>query len=256
MGNTTAVVLLTFARPDYLKQCLGSLEKCIDKEKFDWVVFQDNLNGFPLDKPGYKKLSPLDIELNIDILNSSSINWKEKVINQNNKGINFQINQAFNLFEVYDKLFIFEDDLVVSKYYLRLLDKFSNQHPDKVASFHSLVRTDFKPQKDLHKMKKATRPRLWGFVITKEGWNKIKKVWEKRYIPEQRSPYYDVIITQAIKKFTGGKWQPLIPRAFNVGLDGILSTNKSNWSKRGLNKQATEIEYKGDEKLNSFMLLP
>jgi len=251
----TAVAIITMCRWKYLDKCLSSLENCIGAEKFDWHFFQDNLEGYPESKTPYFLSTSEDIEKNIARIKSTTLPVTNLTINSKNEGVNNQINKVFNLFNEYERLFIFEDDLVVCRNYLRLLDRCSEQYPNVTASFHTVRIKEPRIPQDLHKLEKASRPRLWGFYLTRDSWNSMKSGWKTRYDPDRRTPYYDTIVTQLIRKHTEGKYQPLVARAYNIGMNGLLTTNPSAWKSRKLDKQTYNIEYEQDDKLENFKLL-
>lgn len=250
----TAVAIISFCRPDYLDKCLSSLEKCNDVNLFDWHFFQDMLDGFPKSKVPYYGVKKSAIDKNIERIKNTTVPLTNLTINKKNEGVNHQINKIFKLFETYDKLFIFEDDLVVSNNYLRLLNRCSEEYPDIVASFHSLGKKNPNLPGDLRKLKKSIKPRLWGFYMTKNSWDKIKKGWGKKYNPNRRTPYYDTTLTQLIKQHTKGKYESVVTRAYNIGVEGILSSNKTSWKHRHLDRQNKRIHYPRDKGTKKFIL--
>lgn len=254
-----AGVITTFARPEYYKQALDSLAKCQGVyDNIDWYIFQDGLKNFPTNRVRYFKVAQKDVDKNIKVTLNHEFKFKHHYIEKVNRGINYQINRAFNLLEEgYDTLFVFEDDLVVSPYYINLLRNCSKQYPNIAVSFHSVSKAIVRqPTTKLHRLRKATAPRCWGWYLTKEVWDKIKHDWRKAYpaIVRNRTPYYDTKITQAIRKHTDGKYESVVSRAINVGVDGTLTMNKENWSKRFMNNQVTEYVYKADATLSDFKL--
>ena len=249
-----AGVITTFGKPDYLDKSLTSLENCVEQDTIDWFIFQDGLKNHPKNKVGYVNITEDDINKNFSRCILSTLNIKEVVTEEENRGINYQINQALSLFDSYDTLFMFEDDLVVSPYYILLLKKCSEQFPDLVATFHSIGIKNPNLDKHLSTLIKAKKPRMWGFYLTNFVWEKMKPDWVKRYSPQKRTPYYDVILTQLIRKHSKGKYQPLVSRAYNIGIDGILSTNEVSWKHRSLHLQHKEITFENDSKPGKFTI--
>jgi len=251
-----AGAVITFCRPDYLDQTLDSLERCLLSDKIDWFFFQDGLKGYPEYKVTYNTIKQKDIQESINRVRITTLPIKEHFINNINRGVNYQINSIFKLFNDYDKLFIFEDDMVVSKYYLRLLNVLSIEQPLIMSTFYSI---GYEPNRDrdYKVMLKATKPRSWGFCLTREAWDRINIHWNKKYknrFKKYRTPYYDTVITQYARKYLNGKYIPKISRGFYIGKDGILSYNKGNWNRRGLHKQVKEIEYDIDKNIKGFIL--
>jgi len=248
-----AGVIITFSRPNYYKQLMTSLENAYDND-FDWFVFQDSIKNSLLPKDKKRFLNKELIEENISITKNSKLNIISNNVSENNIGVNSQINKAMDLFSDYKTLLIFEDDLVVSPFYLRLLKNCSKQYPNIVTTFHSIKKDNIKIPEDLNVLRPAKLPRLWGFYLTRSAWDKFNHVWYGSYRPDLIVPYYDVIFTKAIRSYTDGKYEPVVSRAFNIGIDGILSTNKKSWSMRKLNTQTAKIKYKEDTNLSEFIL--
>ena len=246
-----AGAIITFSRPNYYKQLMTSLENAVDND-FDWFVFQDGIENAKIRDGKERFLNKELVEKNIFITKNSKLNIKEHFISKNNIKINAQINKVITLFSDYKTLFIFEDDLVVSPYYLRLLKKCSIQYPNIVASFHSIKKG--KSPEQLKFLAKADAPRLWGFYLTRNVWDKFSSLWNNFYKKGVYAPFYDVIFTKFIRDHTEGKYEPLVSRAYNIGIDGILSTNKVSWKKRCLDKQDKKIEYNEDKTLSGFIL--
>lgn len=253
--SKVGAVLFTFCRTDYLEQCLSSLENCKLANEINWHIYQDGLEGFPEQKGGYYKYSEKDLDAVEERTSRTSLPVVEFARNENNKGINYQVNRAFQLFSDYDLLFFFEDDLVVSPYYLKLLWGLAEEQPNIIASFHSIGISNSPTPKRFRTMVKAAKPRLWGFSMTHVGWSKIQPAWEAHHNKKPRNPYYDVVVTQLARKHTKGKYEPQIPRAYNVGIEGILSTHPGNWKDRKLDKQKKDIVFDGDAEIKDFILI-
>jgi len=252
-----AGAITTFARPKYYKQALDSLCKCKEVNKnIDWYIFQDGIENYPEKYVRYKTLTRKDVEKNIMVTLDSKFPYLHHFINKENKGINYQMNRVFGLFEKgYDVIFIFEDDLVVSPYYIKLLKQCSKQYKNMSVTFHSVTEGKLNKGKNLHRLRPAKRPRFWGFYLTKEVWKKIQPTWKQFYRKRRiRFPYYDPTLTQAIRKFTDGKYEPLVSRSYNVGVEGTLTMSESNWGGRGLEDQTKKIAFERDNTLNRFEL--
>jgi len=255
--DKVAGAIITFARPDYYRRALKSLEQCDNSDKIDWFVYQDGYENYPKDIYSYRDLHRNLLLSNIAITYGSKLNIIENYISRENNGVNYSINNIVKLFdEGYDTIFIFEDDLVVSPYYLNLLYNCSLEYPNMVASFHSLNRTK---DSALKKLVRCHAPRLWGFYLTRVVWNKIRDDWNNFYghtkdMKRRDIPFYDTVFTQAIRKRTMGKFEAVVPRAFNIGKIGHLSYTEEQWNRKGLNKQTEYIMYKRDKNLKGFIL--
>lgn len=250
-----AGAIITFSRPDYYERALNSIENNKSAYDLDWYVFQDGFDFHPKDAHSYKELSKEDILSNIKITNSSKLPIKHFDVNKFNFGVNYQINKIFKLFdEGYDTLFIFEDDLIVSQYYIDLLRNCSDEYRDIVASFHSVGYNGHNRKL----LARAKAPRLWGFYLTKEVWNSIKKDWYSFYNEStprlNREPFYDTVITQSVRKNTKGKFESIVSRAINIGINGHLAYRPENWKRRKMHLQSEIIDFEDDKDLKGFTL--
>lgn len=248
----TAGVVFTFARPDYLEPVLDSILENSEWEKSDWFVYQDGLKDHPTIKDNYSKISQDDLEKTRYIIKDYPI-WTSYVRNRENRGINYQLNEAFKLFEEgYDTLFVFEDDLILSKNYLRLLRISSEQNPNMINTLYSTNPERAKTDDELELMNWSPGYRYWGFHITREAYENIKPAWEAEYRHDKRAPFYDAILSRAARQFTKGKYCTKFNRAYNIGKEGILSYNEKNWVTRGIARQNHDIEYDFDSELENF----
>jgi hypothetical protein len=115
-----AGAIICFDKYDYTLQAVRSLEKSVEAENIDWYVFQDGMTN-PLTGISYAEEKKLDLVRTI--FNTSTLPIKHFEQSVGNGSIPQQKYKAHQVFEMgdYDTVFFFEDDLVVSKYYLRLL---------------------------------------------------------------------------------------------------------------------------------------
>lgn len=166
-----AVALLSFNRPDYLKQCIESLERNYNSEKYDYIFFQDNA----VNKFSNRRLATNE-EINkcITILKQADLPNKDIRINQHNLGIAHQRDKVFGLFdEGYDLVFHIEDDIVLGKYALQLLKSMSKQFKPDVCSVYGEQRR----YKDMENPKEL----LDKVIIQHKGVWWITAIWEKAY---------------------------------------------------------------------------
>lgn len=251
----TAGVLFTFARPDYLEKALGSIEANTLAHEIDWFFYQDGLKDHPTVRSSYDNIKGEDLEKVTELLSSSPL--KHNLIKrEKNYGINYQMDSALKLFdEGYDTLFVMEDDLVVSKYYLNLLKQCSEEYPNMVNTFYSTNSKTAKNTQELRTMIWSAGYRYWGFYLTKEAFGNIRADWEAEYDEDKRAPFYDGILSRAVRRRTQGKFCSRFTRAYNVGREGILSYNPENWVTRGIvNQNEDHIEYEEDASLHGFVL--
>ena len=249
-----ASVICTFGRPEYYAKAMEAFERCEEAHDIHWFVYQDGLKGHPTFKPGYRSITEEILEVNRAITDGSSLPIIEHNVNKVNKGINYQMDKALKLIHDYDIVFFFEDDIIVSRYYLRLLRKCAEQHPGIMGMFNGLFEKPRPKTKDMRIMLKAHKPRSWGFYLTSDARTKFYREWRNRHIRDRRNPYYDVVFTQTARKTLKGKYFSKIARAVSIGIDGVLSTDPNSWQKRNLHKQPTTIEYDTDETVRNFLL--
>ncbi len=255
MRKDIAVAMMTWARSEYLDKALTSLEKCDGADEYDYFFFQDGLMGGP---PGKRRgITQRMVARCIDRVKTTSLPVVEHRINKVNRGVSWQINSVFKLFEHYDTLFIFEDDLIVSKWYLRLLKQAAKELPNCVVSFHSIGKEYTGNKNELKILKGAKAPRSWGFNMTKQVWDKFQPIWQQywydTYRHGTRTPYYDTTLTRGLRKLKISKYVPLISRAYGVGIEG-LTTNLANWEHRGLHTQQKRYQFLPDRRTQGFKL--
>lgn len=130
-----AIGVLSFARPEFFERTVSHLEKCVDKDKVDWVFFQDGaVNKFSGERHG----SDFDIERNIEIIEEADLPNKYKRINDYNLGNAIQTDKCFSLLdEDYDVVIRVEEDIILSKYFIRVLLSMSDQYPNYIHSAYN-----------------------------------------------------------------------------------------------------------------------
>lgn len=185
--NKIAVAIFSFNRPGYLAEVLKSLEKnsCIDD--IDFYFFQDGtMNKFS--KKLYANL--LDINKCINLWNKSKLPNKTLIKNQYNLGIGIsQFNVKSLLFDKlrYEKVIFFEDDMIVSKNYIRLirimLDQFGDDPNVGAVMCHGLEDPPISKKEKLWFLYslKTGNPQLWGWATWLNRWEKIKSDFLEYY---------------------------------------------------------------------------
>ena len=135
--NKTACVVFSFNRTDYLVQTLDSLVKNTKADECDWFFYQD---GWKLD-PRYPYATEEDegkvraqVQQCIEVLEGFPFKHKEIVTKEYNVCIGKQLQEAkARLFELYDNVIFFDDDHVVSPWYIETLFKLHEQFPDALV---------------------------------------------------------------------------------------------------------------------------
>jgi len=255
---------LVFDRIDYTKQTISALEKCVEANDIDWYVFQDGIKN-PLSNKIYATEEDLDAVKSI--VDNSSLNILHFERSEWNGSIPQQKWKAHQVFERgYDTIFFFEDDLLVSKYYLRLLKIMSWQFPNDIGFLFN----NKNEGSDLRQLTHCGDARLWGYYLNLPLYEKIKEGYNKYYTEIQKLDYnsrwlfgdvvinfptrmHDVTITRLCKKFGARKLIPTITRSTYIGKDGNLAyRTKKFWEKKGMDGQPSKIEYDEDAYLKSF----
>jgi len=116
---TIACAVFSYNRPEYLERVLRSLVRNEGVRDCDWFFFQDGGKN----EEDWKKVRKC-----AGLLEGSNLE-----VNSKNVGIAKQKRKAHKLFNDYDRVVFFEDDMVVSKYYLRVIRQISEEFPGKVV---------------------------------------------------------------------------------------------------------------------------
>jgi hypothetical protein len=167
-----ACVLFAFDRPQYTEEVLKSLERQT-YTNVSWFAFVDGnyINDQVIgDEKGRAKV--------LRALVDSEIEFEEMFISQHNRGIGRQKDFSHELYEAFDVVMFFEDDMVVSKHYLEVL-----LHLYEEYGYHFITACD---------RGKATPPEayqdpeaierlgewnthFWGYLLDREGVEAIKQ---------------------------------------------------------------------------------
>lgn len=130
---TLGVALISFNRSDYFSKLIKSLEKQVDCGVLDFHLFQDGaVNKFS----HVLKTDPNRCQKCVDVFDDSSLLNKTKHIHKLNVG------NAINQFEAiefmsdhYDYFLVIEDDVILSKFYFRLIRLLIEQYLDRSDVF-------------------------------------------------------------------------------------------------------------------------
>lgn len=181
--QSTAVVIIAYNRPHYLKQLLDCLEKNPESQTLPFYFILD----------GGPKAAQ---EENCTIINNSTIKHKEIIKRERNYGYAKTVidTQRF-MFDwcKFDKIIFMEEDLLVSPFYLRLtlaLHKWARQEYSNVGvvqcySYSFLNREQKLPLLDAVQ---GSGNYWWSFVsycMDRKLWNDIKSIlyeYEKRFV--------------------------------------------------------------------------
>ncbi|MDR0533622.1 MAG: hypothetical protein LBH01_06685 [Verrucomicrobiales bacterium] len=184
--NSTAVVIFSFNRPRYLEQTLRSLE-ANSLEGLDFYLYQDGaINQFS----GRTAADQSDITASIDLWNEAKLPNKHLIQKEYNVGIGIaQYEAKVFLFDEmkYDRVMFFEDDMVVSKYYVHLLQIMLAQFQDETrvgaVMCHGGVPKLFE-EVEFQKLLPQVRPsfdNFWAWATWRDRWETIRPTFDKYY---------------------------------------------------------------------------
>jgi len=180
----TACVLISFNRPEYLKQVLNSLKQQKDiEDQIEFYSFQDGPN-----EESDKSL----IEQNINLIKQSSI-FKQTRIYNVNLGVALMFDKVEKyLFEElnYKQVIFLEDDMVLSPYYLntmlKMFDKYKGDNRIGMISAYGYLPSQQEKEGPSLQNQKQTNSLVpmhhnWGFGLTYEFWKK-RQVFVQEYL--------------------------------------------------------------------------
>ena len=262
MKNPAGVVF-AFRRPDYLGQVLDSLEANEEAYDIPWYAF---LDGAVNKISGNRYAEDVDIDMCYQLLLDSPLNFKIKV-NDYNKCIARQKHAAHRLYEEHDALYFFEDDMILSPYYLRLLRIALEQFP-----LHAILLHQDKRKGKLNRLTNCGIARVWGYGMTRELYRKIEEDWNRYHKGISQVDYllrtsikdfkknldiewhsHDINITRLSRRHGDGKLWPEISRGYYVGRKGAIAfRTDQTWFKRGMHQQRRRILYPSDAKFAAW----
>jgi hypothetical protein len=201
--NKIALAIFSFNRPEYLEPVLKSIESNNNISDIDFYFFQDGyINKFSKKIKTEKEL----IEKCILIWEKSKIPNKTLVKQEYNVGIGIsQFEAKVLLFEEmgYEEVMLFEDDLILSKNYIRLLrillDQFKYEKSVGIVMCHgSEKRLESKDKAEKLYILRPGDIHMWGWAMWKDRWLKIKPDFLKYYkfiekIDYKKRPTWEII---------------------------------------------------------------
>lgn len=257
--------IFSFDRPNYLSKVIKSLEKqTID---IDWYAYQDNYKT----KNGKINADSKDINKCLEILDSSSLDIYINV-QEYNVGIGRQKLDSYELFDDYDKVIFYEDDMVVSKYYNKLLIKMSEQFPKSIVYAPDRPRKylqEYNPNEHLNCVKKMWK-HYWGYLQPKYVTEKVKPYLEKycevvgddyhirpskkiRNVFNVSNTSHDAIMDKALRKENLYKICTVWPRGEYIGKEG-MHMNPKIYKKWNMEDEL-KYEFEEDKNIEEFELI-
>jgi len=176
--NKLCISIRSLKRPDYLKQCLESLENNSDLD-VDFFFFQDGaVNPFS----GERYATDEEVKASLKVFRDSKLPNKTIFVSQHNLGPvirnRLQLEYVFPLYEY--GVFI-DNDLIFNKYYIKTLKVLFNQFKDSDAGS---IQTSFRHRgNNVQSLEDATKlqnkvvsgfSHRWEIGLWRDSWIKIK----------------------------------------------------------------------------------
>lgn len=180
IDKETAIVVITYNRPNYFRQVVKSLEQNPESQILPFFFFLDGGKGAAQKK-------------NREIIENSRIKNKYIMIRREQLGCGRNIIDARRF--IFDKCnfkraIIFEDDMIVTPSYITITLNLNNWAQKNflnigiVQCWNSCFLTHNEKQKKLNCVTESFE-HLWGYCIEKKNWDKIKQTlyeYESRFL--------------------------------------------------------------------------
>lgn len=264
-----AGVVFGFRRSDYLKQTVESLEQNTEADNLTWYAFLDG----PVNPiSGNRYATDEQIAACRKVFEDSTLNFSITQ-NEHNECIALQKEKAHQLYGDHDCIMFFEDDLLVSPHYIRLLRIALEQYP-RYAVLLNCDNNRGQPSQ----LTKCGIARIWGYGMSRELYKLIAPRYN-RYAEFMRNYDYllrnnykgihrklaknkvywhshDINITRLSREFGRGKLWPKVTRGRYIGREGAIAyrTDRS-WFKKGMNRQPKKYIHPKDETLSAFHIV-
>jgi hypothetical protein len=281
---TLGIGLISFNRSQYFKQTIKSLESQVDAGEVDYHLFQDGaVNKFS----HALKSKPELIEQSVRVFDRANLTRKVKHISEMNIGnaIN-QFRAVEFMSQYYDYFLIIEDDVILSKYYLKLIRVMIDQFMSESDVFS--VALNFKRMCDKNEIDKnlnkagydlhfqgAKSLHWWAECWSSDKW-KIARPYFLEYLEFVKNCDYTKRSRKEILRFFHSKGHhvpqssqdagkdyalkraglkrvnTIVNRGFYIGQRG-LHFNPRLYNKMGYSEQKP-YEFESDVKLDSFSI--
>lgn len=255
-----AACLLTFDRPHYLRDSIERLEMQTEKDEVDWYLFQDGAYN-PYSETQVAKQR--DIDICYKILQNADLPNKEIIQNEHNKGIALQYASVLELLDgEYDAVVTFEDDVLVSRYALRLSRVIMMNFPQHVPTIYSsperMEVDDIDDNLDL-----LIRCRTAAFhtaAITSRIYEHIKdryrdyidmisevdyRMRDHERIKDEfgsRVSSHDSVFNKLLVDFGYERIKPAVTRAIYIGMEGLHHSSDSFMDEHRYSSSDTDYE--------------
>jgi len=197
--NKLCIAVRSLKRPEYLKQCLESLENNSDLN-VDFFFFQDGaVNPFS----GIRYATDEEIKASLKVFEDSKLPNKTIFVSQYNLGpvIRNRLQLEY-VFPLYEYGVLIDNDLIFNKYYIKTLKVLFEQFKDSDAGS---IQTSFRHRgNNIQSLEDAIKlqnkvvygfSHRWEIGLWRESWNKIKP-----FI----TPYFEITAKCDFKKLIYG----------------------------------------------------
>lgn len=174
--NKIACVVLVFDRPQYFAPVLESLKENADGNDVDWFFFVDGAKTAAGRIVGDEKKIKESAHLISHIFPPFPYHIETSSINE---GVAKQKQKAHQLFKRYDQVIFFEDDMIVSPHYVRLICKLQNQFPNDIVNAPARRKKNIKAQAKPYHIEKVDFLHLWGYSMMRSVYEKIEKIFNQ-----------------------------------------------------------------------------
>lgn len=261
--NNIACAVLAFKRPKYLERVLNSLTKNTRAADVDWYFFVDGAttkNG--ITRANFNKIRQVISEIH-DFPMPYTIN-----ISETNDGIAKQKQKAHRLFESYEQVIFFEDDMVISPFYLSLLINMQQAFPNDLVSAPATPEKNIKEKASIRHVRDI-RQHFWGYSLKAHIFRKIKKKFDA-YCEDVGDDYkqrphkllkdkhnlrvssHDGALGAAMKENNIRRISPIIPRGHYIGRDDGTNFKPKAYDAAGFGN-TRQITFPEDEYNKAFI---
>lgn len=264
------IAVMCFDRPHYLDKVINSFEEARIKPYYDFYFFQDGgvnpYSGKTYASPNYLNLVSERIER--CNLGYTHIKSEENLSPAKQRYLIYK-----KLFEKYDLIFVFDDDMIIGKDYFVLLEKLAKQFKDHYGLLYTNNKSKI-TNRNLISVKEIESARLWGHYMWKNVWLKIEPKHTNYYNLIKHQDWWimraernfklsedfpaigdDKVINILFQQQKIKKLVPFISRARYIGKYGSVAYKLEEfWNKKGMDNQRSKITFAEDKTLERFKL--
>lgn len=186
--NDLLLAVRAFNRPEYLKQCLKSLE--VQSEHCDYYLFQDGAVN-PISSERYA--TDEDIDKSTELLFRCRLPNKKIAISKKNiGGANVKIETLKFAFPKYKYLMMVDNDLIFNKYYIKTIKTLFKQFKEGMLQTSYRHHPDTSPETEKYIKENEDKVEYgfshrWEQGLWRESWEKIKPLMKTFIEVNQRN---------------------------------------------------------------------